>query len=257
MKNKIEGKEKGTIFCIHGNSSSSKVYQKLLDSKDVSYTKIAVDLPGHGSNQLKKESVNDFSFEAYKKYLINKIAEIEDDILLVGNSLGGHLAIEIAPKIKRLKGLVIMGTPPVKKPINFEEAFLPVEALNTFFTENPKEQEIIEVAKVTLVDKTNTSMFINDFKHTNPLVRKASAIEISENKLLNQFDVFTELAIPKYIIAGDFDLSVNREYLESVKNKCLGFCKIIDFENCGHYPSLDKPEEFIASINTIANQVFQ
>lgn len=102
------GVSKGTIVCIHGNSSSSKVFYSLLNSEEISQTIIAVDLPGHGTavnEKLPKEKL--FSF--YKKELVNFINRIEDDIILIGNSLGGHLAVEIAKDISSLKGLVIMG----------------------------------------------------------------------------------------------------------------------------------------------------
>lgn len=252
----IRGKTKGTILCIHGNSSSAKVYQELLESDEVLNTKISVDLNGHGNNQNSDYNLEDFSVESYKKFLIKEISKIDDDILLIGNSLGGHLAIEIANEINNLKGLVIMGTPPLKKPINFENAFLPVEALSTFLTELPKEKEIKYAFDVVLEDKSKSSSMISDFKIANPLVRKATAIDLMENKLLDQFKIFTELNIPKYIIAGDSDISVNREYLEIVKNNCSESCLIIDIENCGHYPSVDQPTEFIKIIKEISKNVF-
>jgi pimeloyl-ACP methyl ester carboxylesterase len=54
MKYIVKGKEKGTIFCIHGNSSSAKVYESLLNSNEISHTKVAFDLFGHGDNQPKE-----------------------------------------------------------------------------------------------------------------------------------------------------------------------------------------------------------
>ena len=256
MKYISKGTKKGTIFCIHGNSSSANVYQNLLEFDEIQHTKIAIDLKGHGKNQNVNYTLNDFSFTTHKEFLTKEILKIEDDILLIGNSLGGHLAIEIAREIKKLKGLVIMGTSPVKKPINFEEAFLPVAALNTFLTENPTEKEIKEAIQVTLIDKAKTKTIINDFKKSNPKVRKAIALDFMENKLLNQFTIFSKLDIPKYIIAGANDPSVNRKYLDLIKNNSKNSFKIFDLKNCGHYPSLDKPKEFNIIIKQIAKEIF-
>ncbi len=96
-------------------------------------SRVAVDLPGHGSSVKGYDNEADFYMHSYCKVLLKLIASIDDDILLVGNSLGGHIAIEIAEDIKRLKGLVIFATPPVKKPLNLEDAFLPIVEFQTLF----------------------------------------------------------------------------------------------------------------------------
>jgi len=43
MINLIQGKEKGTIFCIQGNSCSLKVYTRQLESKEINNSKISID----------------------------------------------------------------------------------------------------------------------------------------------------------------------------------------------------------------------
>ena len=257
MNYSVAGTEKGTIFCIHGNSSSAKAFQGLLKSDDVLNTKVAIDLKGHGKNLKNNDGLNDFTFDSQKKYILNQLSEINDEILLVGNSFGGHLAIEIAHEIKNLKGLVIMGTPPVKKPINFDEAFIPVDALNTYFTENPSESEIVNAALVAVDNKSNSSFISSDFKKANPLVRRATAEDITQDKLLDEFSLFTDLPVPKYIISGTSDPSINRSYLEYVKDCCGISCKIIDLERCGHFPSIERPNQFNNIIKGIAAEVFR
>lgn len=256
MINKVKGTKRGTIFCIHGNSSSAKVFDELLSSDKVLNSKIAIDLKGHGNNQSEKQKLEDFSIQSHKEYILKQLSEIDDDILLIGNSLGGHIAIEIADKIKNLKGIIIMGTPPVKKPINFEEAFIPVDALSTFLTENPSEKGINQALNVAIFNKSKIENSISDFKKANPLVRKATRTDITEGKFKNQFSLFTKLNLPKYIIAGDSDPSVNREYLKYVKDNCQNVCEIFDISNCGHFPSIDNPTEFIKIVKKTATKVF-
>lgn len=247
---------KGTIFCIHGNSSSARVYHNILNCKSIAYTVITPDLPGHGEHQNKNQTLDSFSIAAYCDFLITEIEKTTGDIILIGNSLGGHLAIEIAPKIKNLKGLVIMGTPPLKKPVNFEEGFMPVPALNTFLTENPDKKEVIETVNSIIKDKSTATLIVEDFTKANPLVRKAVGIDLSEENLSDEYTIFCQLDIPKYIIAGDRDPSINRNYLETLKNDSINICKIFDLDNCGHYPSTEQPEKFNTIIKQLANSVF-
>lgn len=257
MKHKVrKGTQKGTIICIHGNSSSSKVFESVLHSDFIKQTKISIDLPGHSNNLDDYKNHQDFSISFFKNKLINFIDTIDDDILLIGNSLGGHLAIEIALEIKNLKGLVIFGTPPVKKPLNFEEAFLPVDALQTFFTEHPSNNNIESALNVAVQNKECIKILLSDFKNTNPLVRKNIAEDILNNNLIDEYKVFTDLNIPKFIIVGDKDPSVNRDYLKKVADDCNDNCELILFDNCGHYVSIEKPNYFNDSLNSIINKVF-
>lgn len=92
---------KGTIVFIHGNSSSSEIFKATIESELIPYNKIAINLLSHGNNQ--PENLNQeehFSIASYKKDVLKQIGHLEDAVLLVGNSLGGHVAIEIASQIK-------------------------------------------------------------------------------------------------------------------------------------------------------------
>ncbi len=253
--NKVEGKDKGTLIFIHGNSSSSKIYDHIMLSEVITSTKIAIELAGHGSN-LNGFSNKDFTSSAYSGELLDFINSIEDDILLLGNSMGGHLAIEIAPKVKRLKALVIFGTPPLSKPINFEEAFIPVAALQTFLTEDPTEEQIEEAAHIAVFNKAKATEIIKDFEMANPKVRSVLAADLMNNNFQDQKEIFINLNVKKFIIAGKQDPSVNPEYLKHVKDLCKDNCEIIFFDQCGHYPSLEKPEEFLKTIKSITTQIF-
>ncbi len=248
----VPGSTSGTIVFIHGNSSSSKIFNAIMNSDEIVQTKITFDLPGHGEAFLSEEC---FSIDSYKKILISYIESIHDDILLVGNSLGGHLAIEISKSISRLKGLVIFGTPPLKKPINFEEVFIPNEALNTFLTENPIKDKIEEVIKYAVYNKESQVTITEDFIKANPKVRSSLMQDLQDGSWSNQYQIFTELKIPKFIIKGKQDPSVNHEYLETVCKESID-CTIIEYDECGHYPSLEKPLEFISTMKTISKEVF-
>ena len=193
---------------------------------------------------------------SYKEKLVKLVNTFDDNILLVGNSLGGHIAIEIAPHINKLKGLLIFGAPPLKKPLNLEEVFVYTPAFQAFFIENVSEIEIKEAAEVALFNKQYSSVIIENFKKTNPKVRKAIATDIAENRYLNQYEIFIDLNIPKYIIAGTHDPSVNLEYIKKVAYKSCS-CELIMIENCGHYPSLEKPEEFNKTLERITKEVFK
>lgn len=251
-----EGTRKGTIVFIHGNSSSSEVFRSILDSNEIEQTKIAVDLPGHGTNLNGFNPEIDFTVDSICKKLITFTDQIDDDILLVGNSLGGHLAIEIANKIERLKGLVIFGTPPLKKPVNFEEAFLPSNNAPIFFVENSTDVEVEKVFDSLVYKKENMVELINVFKKTETTFRKAIADDVAGNAFSDEYESFTHLKIPKFMLVGLQDPFVNPNYLEELYKKCNGRCELISIDKCGHFPSIEQPEEFLKIMAKIVDEVF-
>lgn len=248
--------KKKSVFFIHGSSSSSRIFEKLPHYNKNRFDFYAYDLPGHGGNSEKIVTIEDCSLQVYRDFLINKIKTIDGDKIVVGNSLGGHLAIEIANQIDGLKALVIFGTPPVKSPINFEEAFVSIPEFNVFLTENPSDAEIKNAANVTVYNNKNASLIVDEFKKSNPLVRKAIFADLTQNKLANEHQIFTNLQIPKWIIAGKNDPSINLDYLRAVQQECNSSCDLVVLENCGHYPTYEKPKEFMEILNSIANKVF-
>jgi len=240
---------------IHGNSSSPYIFNEIMDSNKLLYTLVAIELPGHNKDD-KTTDVNRFSTKNYCKELTTFIDSLEDDIFLIGNSLGGHLAIEIASKIKNLNGLMTFGTPPVKKPINFEEAFHSVPALQTFLTENPKDEDIWEAAEVAVFNKKHAKVIARDFKNSNPLVRKALLTDLTNGNWTDQYSQFLKLDVPKFIVEGEQDPTVNSDYLNALNNYCSTNCQIIKIDDCGHYPSLEQPENLIEIIDDASKSVF-
>ena len=249
----VKGSKSGSILFLHGNSSSSRVFSEIMISDIIQQTKISIDLPGHGGSCHQDTNL---TVTEVKKELIDFILSIKEEVLIVGNSLGGHLAIEIALGLNNLKGLVIFGTPPFKKPINFEEAFIPNDALNTFLIENPTIREVEKAIKYAVHNEDHQHILIEDFMNANPKVRSSLMKDFQEENWSDQEEVFTNLDIPKYIIKGEQDPSVNPKYIETVCQKSKN-CTLIEFKNCGHYPSLEKPEEFIKTIKLISESVFQ
>ncbi|WP_298764252.1 alpha/beta hydrolase [uncultured Polaribacter sp.] len=128
--------------------------------------------------------------------------------------------------------------------------------MQTFLTEQPSLKEVETAAEIAVFNNKNAVNIVTDFKQTNPIVRKCIAEDILGDKLSNEFEIFTKLNIPKFIIVGDADASVNSNYLEHVLNNSENYCEIFRFKNCGHYASLEKPNEFLLKLQRIAKKVF-
>ena len=167
----------------------------------------------------------------------------------------GHLAMELAPELEGLKGLVIFGAPPLKLPLNMEEAFLRSEALQTYFTENPGDDVLTKTIDEMVPDEQFRSFFKSDFLRTDPVFRSAFAADIGKpNALGNEAQIDMDLEVPIYFIHDKQDVTVNLDYIRSLRNDPQ--YKIYEIDNCGHYPSIEQPEIFNSYFENILGEVF-
>ena len=133
------GRGAATIL-IHGNSSSSSVFARQLEgSLGARRRLIALDLPGHGASD---DNLAAYSLRGYARAVRALIDALGvEDAHILGWSLGGHIALELAPDLPRARGFVISGTPPLGFPPAMEEAFLPSPAMAFSFEEKLDRQQ--------------------------------------------------------------------------------------------------------------------
>ncbi len=249
-----DSKEK--IIFIHGNTTSSKVFKPFFEGNQLPYRLIAIDLPGHGGSYHSK-NLEEYTIRNYKSLVLDLIDE-GDRVILVGNSIGGHLAIEITENNDAVKGLVIMGSPPVEYPINIEEAFLPNDITQYYLKSDVSYGELDYALSKAVYNTNIIKVLRDDYLTCDPSVRTVIGKELLENQSLNdEAKIFKGLKIPRLIIHGDNDPTTNLEYLHKVKGASNGDVAIEVVENCGHYPSLEQPGRFASLINNFANKVFQ
>jgi pimeloyl-ACP methyl ester carboxylesterase len=236
------------ITCIHGNSSSGKIFRPIEARFEHCHI---LELPGHGNNKYSKHPEFDYSVKGLKAFVKDRLPS-EDDFIILGHSLGGHLALELAPDLTHCKGLALFGTPPIKSPLNLEEAFLPCEAFNVFLSGDYDEQLLEKSLNQLIYDKSILEILMKDFKETDPQFRPnwidsaIQRVEISDEALIVE-----NLKIPLYVIHGKQDPIINLDYIKSLK----GITKIYEIDECGHYPSIEQPVKFGEIIREIKEEI--
>ena len=105
------------VLLIHGNSLSREVFRKQLGGALSSkYRLVAFDLPGHGDSGDALNASRTYT----RSGLADAATEVLDmlglrEVVVVGWSLGGHIALEMAARFFGIKGLLISKAPPVSQ----------------------------------------------------------------------------------------------------------------------------------------------
>lgn len=115
---RIYGNGNPAIILVHGWATDANYWNAQLDALKAKYTVVAVDLAGHGGST---SSRTDWSMENYGEDVAT-VARLlpNEQLILVGHSMGGTVALEAAPRIgDRVIGIIVVdalksvGLPPI------------------------------------------------------------------------------------------------------------------------------------------------
>jgi pimeloyl-ACP methyl ester carboxylesterase len=114
------GKGDLAVILIHGWATDANYWHAQFDPLKTRYTVVAIDLAGHGASSNKR---TDWSMENYGEDVATVARTLPNpQIVLVGHSMGGTVALEAAPRIgERVIGIIAVdalksvGLPPTPK----------------------------------------------------------------------------------------------------------------------------------------------
>ncbi|MCV6629367.1 MAG: alpha/beta hydrolase [Flavobacteriaceae bacterium] len=250
------GKKREIIICIHGNSSSPRVFDWIIENSGLPYSFVNVELMAHGSSGKQSYLEGELGLANCLEKLTNLVNSFDEDVILVGHGLGGHLAIGISPEVHRLKGMLLAGTPPLKKPVNIAEAFMPSEFLECFFKPDYCDFELSKNLGMLTNSKQHQELIVQDFKNTLPEVRKNVAENLFQNRWANEYDIVMDGTTPIYFVQGDKDPVISKDYLQQIVQEASAHCQLFVIPQSAHFVMLDNPDAYMDILGKLVQKVF-
>ncbi|HET9745802.1 MAG TPA: alpha/beta hydrolase [Chitinophagaceae bacterium] len=240
--------KKKVILFIHGNSGSSRMWQKQFVSDTLdNYRLIAVDLPGHGKSSTSKRPEEDYSPIGTAKilsYVLNKLAP-DEPFVLVGFSYGTNLIAEMLPHHINPAGLVLLGPCVLGENYGIEKVFVPRPTPSIFLYNEPNRNAVENFLNDSIDPKNRQDLLnsIEDYLNVDPLFKPTIFQTATEGKITDEIKNLYELDKEVCLMFGAKDNLINIDYLDTQpfriwKNK---ICKI---EGAGHWANIDKAEIF-------------
>ena len=245
------------IVLIHGNSSSSRVWNKQLDgSLGKKYRLIAIDLPGHGDSGRAPNPEKDYSAPGYSACLaaIARLLDLKNAVF-VGWSLGGHAVLEAASTLPMAAGFMIFGTPPIGKG---PEGFAGFKGLsNVAFTPDPGEAEVDGWFEHVFAPQFSPipPFFKADFLKTDGAARGCLGASAQQGMFQDEVAIVADLRIPLAILHGAEEQIVDLEYLRRLNAPTLWRQAVQVIDNSGHTPQWEQPEAFAKLLDEFASGV--
>jgi len=237
------------VLLIHGNFASGRIFQPQLESAvGKNYRLIAIDLPGHGQSSNASHPAATYSIAGYAAIVANIVKQLElESVVIVGWSLGGHIALEIIQILRDAKGVMIFGAPPLSFHPNVLQAFLLSPAIwSAYFLVNLSDAQANRFAKACFSPgSTNIPAFYSqDVRRTDPRASISSLASFWPTRFPNEVEAIKKMTVPLAIIHGEREQLVNRLYLQSLKVPTLWRGMIQIIPGAGHAASWDQPEYF-------------
>lgn len=241
-KNKSEN-----LILLHGFCESKEMWSDFESDLSKDYNVYCLDLPGFGDFHF---DVSDLSIEEIAQIIQNEINNFHlDEYVIVGHSLGGYVALEIAKQFPhKLKGLGLFHSTAFA---DSEERKEKRDDVIHFIEKHGGEvfgksfipQLFYKEKRVECEDDINkiTKIAINTSDRT--LIEVTKAMQTRNNNI----ELLKELNVPILFIIGKHDSSVSLS--DSLKQISLPKNTVVNMlENCGHMGMFEQKNKTLIQI---------
>jgi pimeloyl-ACP methyl ester carboxylesterase len=245
-----------TIIFLHGNSCSSRLWQKQFESTlNDKYQLVAFDFMGFGNSD-HSDTMDDYSITALKDSVQYFIKEQGlDNYFIVGHSLGAHVIHQLSNELKGCKGIVSIGAPPISLPPDVTKIYLATAPTDVMFIKDFTEADLDRVTSVFFHSQADTPPFFKeDFRKSDSNTRAAIGATLGDPAFKDEVVELHNSQLRKLFISGKEERSINNEYYSSLNFPNTWRQKVFTIENAGHVPQWENVDAVNQLIDEFAQE---
>lgn len=235
------------LLMLHANSGCKEMFR--LQSEALAGTRrlLALDLPGHGASSDAIDPRRTYCFSGYADAVVEVLGNLEiERVAILGHSLGGHVALELIPRVKDVAGVMIFGTPPIAPG---------QEAAALGFRPNPEmaytgsptltDEQVEGVVELALGPDARRDMFFTSaVRRTDGRARQYMVEAVVAGTGTDQRQLVATSSVPLAIVNGADDPVVNLDYIDSLTYRALWTPRPVRIVDAGHGSHWQRYEQF-------------
>ena len=247
----VAGKGKTALIFIHGWSCDGRYWQNQVPVFAKEHQVITVDLAGHGHSSLNRSEFSMLSFANDVKAIIEK--ENIERAILIGHSMGDGVIAEAARLMpKRVVGIIAVDT------LHNVAEQIPQSVIDEMV--QPLEADFKNAAQdfvAPMFPEGTDQQLVNWVKEDMSSAPKEIALNAFRNYLGQHISgeaavVFKDTTVPVVAINGRLWPTAAEENRKHIKDYQLFY-----IEGTGHFPMLEKPEEFNMLLKKAVNSILR
>lgn len=234
------------LLMIHGNSSRREAFSRQFESPLADVCRmVAIDLPGHGESDNARDPARAYRLGGFAETVREAIAALGlDRPAVLGWSLGGHIAMEMAAGGADLSGLMLVGAPPVAPGLlgmmrGFRSEFDLFLASKSVLTP----REATRFAAVCFGGAAEP-IFVDAVRRTDRLVRPTVSRCFIAGRAADERRLMAETDIPVAIVNGAAEPFARLDYLAQLSYATLWQDRTFVIQGAGHAPFYEQPDAF-------------
>jgi pimeloyl-ACP methyl ester carboxylesterase len=243
----ISGRGPATAVLLHGNSCSSRCYDRQLESGLADRLRlIAIDLPGHGDSSPAEDPDKTYTLPGYAETLVAAAEELgAEDAVFVGWSLGGYVVLEAMPSLPRAAGFLIFGAVPIASSADLSRALTSDPVVEAGFRADSTDAELRAIIAMFFRQGfVGAPFFFEDFRRTDKRARVVLAASVARNEIRDEMRILRETKQPVAVVHGAHDALALRGGFVPGSMPTLWRGQIQEIADAGHAPQWETPEAY-------------
>lgn len=242
------------LVLLHGLGSAATIFKPIISKLSQDFRVITVDLPGHGQTKLDKaqamdpKSLGTAVFDSVEnEYGIRRFH-------VVGNSLGGWIALEMAAqqpeRIVNLTGLAPAGlwlVPATRRKASEAKSYYLARLLKPFFRVGLHFKILRKIGFSSVSPKWQQLSYETCYDASMAMVQASGYFQLWDGMITRRFDARVAESTPVTILFGDSDNTLPAQGSQE-RSLAPAHCTWLIIEGCGHAPMWDYPELIVKII---------
>jgi pimeloyl-ACP methyl ester carboxylesterase len=236
------------VLMLHGNSFCRGVFRHQFAGRVAAHDHrlIAMDFPGHGQSSDAPDPMRTYTRPGLADAAVEVLHKLQiDEAVVVGWSLGGHVALEMIARFPALRGLMIVGAPPVSRD-NMAEGFTGHPHARVAGREQLSDTEIDDFI-ATIIGESAEPFIRDAVARADGRFRKRLFEALrTETDYVDQRVTVKNSTVPLAVVNGSADTLVNLDYFDKLSYGNLWEGRCHRLPGLGHAPFWQGPEQFDA-----------
>jgi 2-hydroxy-6-oxonona-2,4-dienedioate hydrolase len=238
----LDTKKGYPLVLVHGFLGSNDLWKYQIKEFRKKFRVIGIELPGYGKN-VKAKPLS--SIHGYVNYVLKILNSLKiKEFYLIGHSMGGMIAQEIAARSKKIKKVILHATGPIGE---MPERFEPLKVSRMKLRKNGIKKQGKFIASTWFVKGAKHKNFNICKRSYERVLLKTADLSMLAMQKWNGKKNLKKIKIPTLITWGNKDKSYGRPQVNTLK-KQIKNSRLKVFNNCAHNVHLEKVKDFNRSV---------